>query len=222
MGKLIVIDGLDGSGKQTQAGLLEQALQQTGYPVRRLSFPTYTKSSALLEMYLQGELGGLQDVNVYAASSFYAADRYASYVQDWGETYRQGGLILTDRYVTANAIHQMSRLPKNLWEDYIDWLEDLEYTRFGLPRPDLVLFLDVPAELAVELIQKRYQGSENRLDLHERDTAYLLACRETALYAARRMNWKIVSCAEQDQMRRVEDIAAELLTRCEEFLNTAI
>ncbi|NLT58821.1 MAG: thymidylate kinase [Clostridiales bacterium] len=211
MGKLIVIDGLDGSGKQTQAALLARHLEAAGHPVRPVSFPTYTESSAPIRLYLEGALGSLEQVNVYAASAFYAVDRYASYRRDWGAHYEQGGLVLADRYTTANLIHQMGKLDRAQWEDYIAWLEETEYGRFGLPRPDLVLFLDLPVELSAQLLERRYGGDPQKRDLHERDAAYLRRCRETAGFAAGRLGWKMVTCADGANIREVRDIAEELL-----------
>ncbi len=211
MGRLVVIDGLDGSGKQTQTALLSWRLEQQGISVKKITFPTYTRSSALIDLYLGGELGALDEVNVYAASTFYAVDRYASFCQDWGRDYREGALVLTDRYVTANIIHQMGKLPKDRWEDYLSWLSDLEYTRFALPRPDLVLYLELPIETASALIAQRYQGDEAKKDLHERNLAYLRTCYETAAFAARRLGWRMVHCGDgAGGIRAPDDISAQL------------
>ena len=150
MGKLIVIDGLDGSGKSTQSDLVAQALRQQGKKVRQISFPDYQQpSSSLVKMYLSGVFSeNPDDVNAYAAGSFYAVDRYASYKQFWEKDYREGSLILATRYATSNAIHQMGKLPRSEWENYLKWIEDFEYHKLGLPVPDLVIFLDMNRAVA--------------------------------------------------------------------------
>ncbi len=211
MGRLIVIDGLDGSGKQTQTQLLAQRLTEKSIGVKQITFPTYTESSALIRLYLDGELGALDEVNVYAASTFSAVDRYASYCRDWKEDYLANKLVLTDRYVTANIIHQMGKLPKDRWEDYLNWVNDLEYVRFGLPKPDLVLYLELPIEVSCRLLEKRYAGDDSKKDLHERDSAYLRACHETASFAARRLGWQVVHCGDGTEgIRTPEEIANEI------------
>ncbi|MBQ6059019.1 MAG: deoxynucleoside kinase [Clostridia bacterium] len=211
MGRLIVIDGLDGSGKQTQTQLLARRLTEKNIGVKQITFPTYTESSALIRLYLDGELGALDKVNVYAASTFYAVDRYASYCRDWKEDYLANKLVLTDRYVTANIIHQMGKLPKDQWEDYLNWVNDLEYVRFGLPKPDLVLYLELPIEASCRLLEKRYAGDDSKKDLHERDSAYLRACHETAAFAARRLGWQVVHCGDgAEGIRTPEEIANEI------------
>ena len=195
MGRLAVIDGLDGCGKQTQTELLATCLRQEGIPVKQITFPTYT----------------LDEVNVYAASTFYAVDRYASFCRDWGSDYNAGRLVLTDRYVTANVIHQMGKLPRERWEDYLEWLSDLEYTRFGLPRPDVVFYLELPLETADALLAGRYAGQQHKKDLHERDRAYLRQCRETARFAAQRLGWQVVHCGDgAGGIRPAQDISREL------------
>ena len=149
-GKLIVFEGTDGSGKSTQFKLLCQRLDQEGVPFRRLVFPQYQEpSSALLRMYLNGEFGSHpSDVNPYAASTFYAVDRYASWKKVWGDYYQAGGLVLSDRYTTSNAVHQASKLPEDQWEGFFQWLFDFECSKLGLPFPDQVFYLDMPTQRA--------------------------------------------------------------------------
>ena len=158
-GRLIVLEGTDGSGKATQTQLLADRLRREGYPVRQLTFPRYQEdSSMLVRMYLEGRFGKEPgDVNAYAASTFYAVDRYASYKEDWGGWYEEGGLVVTDRYTTANAVHQTAKLPEGERLAYLDWLFHFEYGLMGLPRPDLVLYLDLPAELSAALRRQREQ-----------------------------------------------------------------
>lgn len=209
---LIVLEGLDGSGKSTQLPLLEEALRQQG-PVRTISFPDYqSPSSALVKMYLGGEFGSSPEaVNPYAAGAFYAVDRYASYKQHWERDYQAGTTILAGRYVTSNLIYQMEKLPESRWEDYIAWTEAFEYDRLGLPRPDQVIFLDMPVEVSQKLLLKRYEGQESKKDLHERDTAFLERCGRCARFAAARLGWKVVPCSDGDSLSSVEEIHRQVL-----------
>ena len=212
MGKLIVIEGTDGSGKSTQFRLLTEHLERDHYEFQKLVFPQYDKpSSALIRMYLGGEFGSKPgDVNAYAASAFYAVDRYASYKQGWGTWYEEGGLILSDRYTTSNMFHQCTKEPKENWDSYLSWLEDLEYEKVGLPRPTQVIYLDVEPEVSRALLSKRYEGDESKKDIHEANFAYLLRCREAALYAAEKFGWKVIACNKGSEMRSIEDISEEI------------
>ena len=164
MGKLIIFEGLDGSGKGTQAALTAQKLRQRGVTLRQVTFPDYdSESSALVKMYLSGRFGQKpDDVNAYAASSFYAVDRFASYKTDWGAFYREGGLVLSDRYTTSNAVHQCSKLPPAQWDGFLNWLFDFEYKKIGIPEPDLVLYLAVDPEVSQKLLENRYHGDESK------------------------------------------------------------
>lgn len=208
MAKLIVVEGLDGSGKATQAALLTKRLQKNGQAVQQISFPDYqNKSSTLVKMYLDGEIGDVNDVNGYAASVFYAADRYISYVSGWKKQYLAGYTIVADRYTTSNAAHQMSKLPQTEWDTYLDWLSDFEYQKMALPRPDMVLYLDVPPAVSRTLLYKRYGNQHPPQDIHERNLAYLLQCREAALYAAQRLGWIVVNCCDGGQLQPIEAIS---------------
>lgn len=221
MGKLIVFEGTDGSGKSTQFARLCRRLEEEGRPFRRLIFPQYDKpSSALLRMYLNGEFGGHpEDVNAYAASSFYAVDRYASWKQVWGEYYRQGGLILADRYTTSNAVHQASKVPPQERASFFAWLADFEYDRLGLPRPDLVLWLDMPTRKAVENLRRRESDTHSQGDIHEADAAYLAQCRETAGQAAVHYGWRRVDCVNgAGELRTIEELHEEIWNLIQEVL----
>jgi len=208
---LIVIEGLDGSGKATQAGLLSQALRDAGQRVRQVSFPDYgSDSSALVRMYLAGEFGDRpSDVNAYAASSFYAVDRYASYQKNWKEDHRRG-IVIADRYTTSNAIHQCSKLPRGQWDEFLDWLFHYEYELLGIPAPELVICLRVDPEVSQRLLEKRYGGDAGRKDIHEADLEYLARCQEAAGYCARRLGWRVVECCKGGELRSVGDIQAEV------------
>ena len=212
MGKLIVIEGTDGSGKSTQFKLLSQRLEDEGTPFRRLVFPRYSEdSSALIRMYLGGAFGTKpSDVNAYAASSFYAVDRYASYKQDWGNWYEEGGLVLSDRYTTSNAVHQASKEEGENQIAFLHWLYDFEYNKMGLPRPDLVIYLDVPTDFTEKLMRTREAITNTKADIHEQDMAYLATCRRTGRTAAEYYGWKIVTCVEDGRMRSIEDIHNEI------------
>ncbi len=217
MGKLIVLDGLDGSGKTTQFEIIGKKLSGS-YNVKAISFPDYDNpSSALVKMYLNGEISGsAAGVNAYAASSFYAVDRYASYKMFWEKNYRQGDLIFASRYVSSNAIHQMVKLPEEQWDSYLEWLNDYEYGKLGLPEPDMVIFLDMPVEISQKLMSERYHGDEKRKDIHESDVEYLKACRRSALYAADKFGWKIVPCSKDGKPLSIETISSEILKLLEQ------
>ena len=226
MGQLIIFEGLDGSGKGTQTKLTAQRLKEQGRDLRQITFPDYdSESSALVKMYLSGAFGDKpDDVNAYAASSFYAVDRFASYKTDWGEFYREGGLVLSDRYTTSNAVHQCSKLPPMHWDGFLNWLFDFEYKKFGIPAPDAVIYLAVDPEVSQRLITERYHGDESKKDIQEKDTEYLARSRAAAEYCARTLGWHRIECTAADangakSMRSVEDINAEILA---EFLQPAL
>jgi len=216
---LIVIEGLDGSGKGTQSAKLAEYAGTRGRALK-ITFPDYeSPSSSLVKMYLSGEFGQEAGaVNAFAASSFYAVDRFASYQTKWKTQYLAGDTIIADRYVTANLVYQLSKLPKDEWDAFIGWIEDFEYGKLGLPRPDRVLYLDVPPEVSQLLLQKRYEGDLSKKDIHEKDLAFLLHCRECALYAAKKLNWTVLSCANNNELRTIEDIHEEILHILEDLL----
>lgn len=207
-GRLIVIEGLDGSGKQTQTKLLEERLRADGVPVKSVSFPNYAQpSSALVKQYLAGDFGQADEVSAYAASSFYSVDRYASFQQRWKNEYLAGYTILADRYTTSNIVHQMSKLPRDAWKPFAEWLEDFEYHKLGLPRPDAVVYLDMHPDVSRSLLFKRYEGDESRQDIHEKNLTYLQQCRSCALFAAERFGWKTVACSDHIHAFGIEQIA---------------
>ena len=196
-GKLIVIEGLDGSGKNTQTKLLLEYMSQKTN-VRHISFPDYNSpSSSLIKMYLNSEFGGSpSDVNAYAAASFYAVDRYASFKKDWEKSYLNGEIILCDRYTTSNYIYQLSKLDKKYWDEFLFWLDNYEYEKLQIPKPDLVIYLKVPVEISQKLMTSRYSGNELKKDLHESDILFLENCAKSADYVSKKYNWKIINCTD--------------------------
>lgn len=213
MGKLIVIEGLDGCGKSTQISLLPESLGAKGIDSKVISFPDYDDpSSTLVKMYLSGEFGKSPDsVNAYAASLFYAVDRYASFKRHWGDYYAAGGTVISGRYVESNAYHQMSKLPESEWDNYLDWLYETEYRRTAIPKPDLVIFLDMPTEVSDKMLKVRYGGDDTKKDIHERDKDYLERCRAAAKYAAKKCGWAVIRCDENGEPRSVEAIQNDIL-----------
>ena len=212
MGKLIVIEGTDGSGKSTQFKKLTERLIAEGTEFQKLVFPQYSEpSSALIRMYLGGEFGtDPSDVNAYAASAFYAVDRFASYKKAWGQWYDNGGLILSDRYTTSNAVHQTSKEPEEQQQEFLKWLYEFEYDKLGMPCPDLVIYLDVPTSFTEQLMRSREQQTNTKADIHEQNMDYLATCREMGRKAAGYYGWRIINCVKDGNMRSIEDIHEEI------------
>lgn len=210
--KIIVIEGLDGSGKATQTQILAEKLANQAKKVRKLEFPDYANpSSSLVKMYLGGDFGDKpEDVNAYAASAFYAVDRVASYMQFWKKDYADGSVILSDRYATSNIIYQMSKLPENEWDSFIEWQADFEYKKLGIPQPDKVIYLDVDPKVSQKLMEKRYNGDNSKKDLHEKNLNYLFECRKSAIYAAQKCGWTVIDCCENGEIKAIEKIAKEI------------
>lgn len=217
---LIVLEGLDGSGKDTQAGLLGQALEKELGQVCKVTFPDYgSPSSALVKMYLHGDFGTQPgDVNAYAASAFYAVDRFASFKRGWGGAYRQGVPVLADRYATSNLIYQLAKLPQLEWEGYIAWAEDFEYGKLGLPRPDCVIYLDMPIEVSQQLLAQRYKQGGGHKDIHESHLGFLQACRESAAFVAQRQGWAVVPCGDSTGPFPRDEIHRQVLGKALEVL----
>ena len=213
-GKLIVLEGIDGSGKSAQYRRLCARFDEMGMAYRHIVFPRYDQeSSALIRMYLNGAFGAHpSDVNAYAASTFFAVDRYASYRTDWGEIYENGGLILSDRYTTSNAIHQGSKLPEAELPAFFDWLYDLEYGKMGLPRPDLVLYLDVDLPTSLKRMQHRQEKHNTKADIHEQDVAYLENCLRIGRLAAAHYGWTVVPFMKDGAERELEEKHEEIFS----------
>ena len=211
-GRLIVFEGTDGSGKATQSRLLCEHLRRENMPYKNINFPRYGQpSAAMVQEYLDGRLGSHPgDVNAYAASLFYAMDRYASYKQDWGPFYEAGGLVVADRYTTSNAVHQASKLPEGERKAFLNWLFDTEYRLLELPKPDLVIYLDMPTEITEKMMRRREAATGTHADIHEQDEAYLKSCRDAAREIVRDCGWTVIRCARDDEPRTVEDIHDEV------------
>lgn len=216
MKKLIVIEGLDGCGKSTQLEMLRSA-----FNAHFITFPYYeTDSGRIISSYLRGDFNE-QDprISAYSASVMYATDRYTSYRTHWKALYESGLPVISARYVSSNAIYQMTKLDKSEWDCYLEWLCDLEYEKLGMPRPDLTLFLDMPEEISQKLLLKRYNGDESKKDIHERDISFQHRCREAALYAADKFGWNMIKCGDNGEPRSVEAINSELRTLISKTMN---
>ena len=212
MGKLIVLEGIDGSGKSAQYRRLCARFEREGVDYHSIVFPRYgEESSALIRMYLNGAFGSKpEDVNACAASIFYAVDRYASYMTEWREYYNNGGAVLSDRYTTSNAVHQGAKLPPEEQPAFFDWLYDLEYVKLGLPRPDLVIFLDVDLETSERRIARRAQKHGGGSDIHERDAEYLQLCLDTGRRAAAHYGWRVVDFMKDGAEREADEKHEEI------------
>ena len=216
MSKFITIDGLDGSGKGTQAQLLCEALRAMGKKVRMIDFPCYeSESSTLVKMYLDGKLGDSPaDTNAYAASMFYAADRYVSYVTDWKKDYLdEDTYLIANRYTTANAVHQVSKLPKEEWEDFLSWLWDFELGKLGLPTPDCIVYLEVAPHISLGLVKKRSETTGQKMDIHEKDPDYMERCYEAAMYVSDHLGWERIRCYDETGILPREAIHEEILKK---------
>jgi dTMP kinase len=213
-GKLLIIEGVDGSGKATQTDLLYQRLTEENYRVKKVEFPNYaSESSALVKMYLNGDFGGNpEDISPYISSTFYVVDRYASYKKEWEEFYNKGGMIVADRYTTSNMIHQAAKID-NLpgKEAFLDWLYDFEYNIFGLPIPNSIVFLDMPPEYGLNLISKRANKSKDvNFDIHELNDQFLKKSYENAKWVANKYQWKEIRCISDSRVKSIQEINDEV------------
>lgn len=211
-GTLIVLEGIDGSGKETQASLLEKKLKEKGREVMHISFPDYkSPSSALVKMYLKGDFGkNPEDVNPYAASLFYAVDRFASYRMKWKDFYQKGGIIIADRYTTSNMVHQMTKYEdKKARKDFLSWLEKTEYEELELPVPDLVILLDIPLGVSENLVKERARQGGS-MDIHEQHLDYLRKCHDAYQELVSLYGWKRIPCTEEGKLRTIEDIGKDV------------
>lgn len=211
-GKLFVIEsGSDGAGKETQSNLLYERLKKEGYKAMKITYPNYqSDSSALVKMYLNGEFGTTaEDVDAYIASTFFAGDRYASYKKEWQEFYNSGGIIIADRYVPSNMIYQASKFCSDeSREEFLEWVDGYEYGLYGLPRPDKVIFLDVPIDVSLKLIKDRENKTKDILDrdIHEQDIDYLKSTYFNSKFVAEKYKWDIINCSIEGNLKSKEDI----------------
>ena len=223
MGKLIVIEGTDSSGKETQTKRLFEKLEEKGLKVKKISFPNYDSPACEpVKMYLAGAFGeDAMKVNPYPVSTMYAIDRYASFKTDWEKFYNEDGIIVTDRYVTSNMVHQASKI-RDLDEkkQYLNWLEDLEYEKMGIPRPDLVIFLNMPTDMAIRLMAERKNKitGEEKKDIHERDKEYLKESHANACKIANIYNWKEIKCNDGERIKTIKEIGEEVFSLVEEVV----
>ncbi len=223
MGKLFVIDGTDGSGKQTQFDLLKKHLEEEKIEYKTVSFPNYdSPSSSLVKMYLSGEFGeNAKDVSPYIASTFYAADRYATFQKEYKKYYEDGGIILADRYTTANMVHQAGKIEdQEEREKFLNWLFDLEFNLYGLPVPSKVFFLNMPPEKVKELIKNRENKftHSSKKDIHERDEKHLEDAYNAACSLVDKYNWNEIKCVRNNEIRTREDIHNEIFNIVKEEL----
>lgn len=215
MGKIIVIEGTDASGKETQSNLLLETFQKQGRKARRLSFPNYNSPACEpVKLYLAGAFGlRPTQINPYPVSTMYAIDRYASFQMDWASFYEEeGNLLIADRYVSSNMIHQASKLEGEEKENYLLWLEDLEYEKFAIPRPDIILFLDMPPMQAKQLMaerQNKITGTAEK-DIHEKDEVYLQKSYENASAMAKKYGWLRISCVDGERIKTIAEIQKEI------------
>lgn len=220
-GKLIIIEsGSDASGKATQTKRLFERLSEENSNIRKVEYPNYdSESSALVKMYLRGDFGkNASDVDPYISSTFFAADRYASFKTEWEEFYNNGGIVIADRYTTSNMVHQASKMDEKDRDKYLDWLVDYEFNLYKIPEPDCVIFLDVPAEVSKSLMKDRNNKitGESQKDIHESDFEYLKKSYENSLYIAQKYDWKKINCVENNNMRTIDDIHNEIYSIIEE------
>lgn len=215
-----MLEGLDGCGKTTQLERLKRYFTENSVSFRQIKLPDYgSDSSILVRHYLSGDYGKkADDVNAYAASVLFAADRFASFKTDWEKDYISGKLILADRYTTSNAALQCCKLRREMWDGFLDWLYDFEFCKIGIPKPDRVIFLDMKPEISQRLLSGRYSGHEEKKDIHEKDVEYLKRCREASLYSADRLGWKVIRCDDGENVKSIDDIFSEVLNKINDII----
>ncbi|VWL85341.1 dTMP kinase [Oceanivirga miroungae] len=222
MGKLIIIEGTDASGKQTQTELLYQNLLNQGRKVIKISFPNYESNASYpVKMFLNGEFGNIDDISYYASSSFYAIDRYASYKKEWEKLYNDGYIVISDRYTISNIIHQGNRIKdKDEFNRFCDWILDLEWNKYGIPKPDMVIYLDVPYEISNRLMKDRLNkinGNEKK-DILESDENQKIRAYRVAKEIAKKYEFNIINCTENDNLRKLGEISNDILSEVEKIL----
>jgi len=221
MGKIIVIEGTDGSGKQTQSERLYEELLNEGYKVKKLSFPNYSSpSSEPVKMYLSGELGeNAKDVDAYQSSALFAVDRLCTMLS-LKDFYNDGGIIILDRYVQSNMVHQAGKI-KDLKarDEFLDWLNEFEFGRLKLPKEDLVIFLDMPVEISKKLANGRETLKVGKAkDIHEKDAEHLRDAYEAGKYVAKKYNWKTIECFDGENIKTIDEIHKLVVKTAKEVL----
>lgn len=221
--KLIVIEGVDSSGKATQSQLLKDKLSSMGKNVVSVEFPNYAgDSSAVVKMYLNGDFGSDPNaVSPYAASMLFAVDRFASVNATWKDLFSGGNIVIADRYTTSNMVHQASKISDLAQKgEFLDWLYDLEYGKLSLPEPDMVIFLDMPVKNARQLMANRANKINNSSvkDIHESNEGYLQQSYDNAVFVASKYNWTTVHCAKDGKVRTIDDISAEILEKVNKII----
>lgn len=213
MSKFIVIDGLDGSGKGTQSAILAENLKKEGKRVLLIDFPMYASDSSLfVRKYLGGELGNRpEDTNAYAASLFFAMDRYVSYREDWGKALSDGDtVVIANRYTSANAVHQLSKLPREEWDSFLSWLWETEFEKIGIPAPDTVIYLEMTPEISMRLVNSRSEATGRKKDIHELDASHLEKSYAAAIYASDKLGWKRIKCYEDGEPLSIDEISKKV------------
>lgn len=223
MGKIIVIEGTDSSGKETQTKLLYERIKKIYDKTIKISFPNYESPACEpVKMYLAGKFGkDATKINPYPVSTMYAIDRYASFKQNWEKFYRDNYIIITDRYVTSNMIHQASKIEdKNKKEEYLKWLEDLEYEKIQIPKPDEIIFLKMPIEKAKILMEERKNKitGEEKKDIHELNEEYLKKSYDNACSISKKYSWTEIECVEENKIKTVEQINNEIFEKIKKFM----
>lgn len=210
MSKFIVIDGLDGSGKGTQSAILAEALKKEGKKVLQIEFPLYSSDSSLfVRKYLGGELGSRpEDTGAHAASAFFAMDRYVSYRTIWGKELEGDTIVIANRYTSANAVHQLSKLPREEWDEFLSWLWDFEFNKLGIPRADTFIYLEMTPDISMKLVNSRSEQTGQKKDIHELDKSHLEKSYAAALYASEKLGWKRIKCYRDGEPLSIEEIAA--------------
>ena len=196
-GKIIVIEGLDGSGKYTQSKILSDKLTYLGKDVKMISMPNYdSESSGPVRMYLNSQISSdPKTVNPYATSSFFAVDRFINYFCDWKMFYdNEDSIIICDRYTTSNMIYQLAKVDRERWDSFLNWIDEYEYKHLKIPRPDLVIYLKVSVNISHRLIASR----SSSYDLHESNLNFLRICEKAADFSSKKFDWKVINCSPDE------------------------
>lgn len=226
-GKIIVIEGVDGVGKETQSKKLFDYLRKNHEKVKMLSYPNYeAPSSILIKKYLNGDYGAnAETINPYVTTSFFAVDRFSSYLEDWKKYYEEGYILIIDRYVTSNLLFQSTKMDSEReMKMFLDWNIDLEYDKGGLPKPDCVIYLDLANEISQRNLEKRNKSvnhkSKSEVDIHEESKEYLDKVRNNGRKLCKYLGWIVVDCThiQNNDLRTVNDIHDEILRKTKKYI----